>query len=358
LPGGSASERRYARVNLGRFAADPAARGFTAYAVSRTEATLARDVTLPSLVRSTGPRYRAFLAGEYRTLRKNNWTTAAPTRWAVLALSRQSTAASLRACFWGPSTSYLDARTRKPVEDLDNRWYATRVQMSKQGVTWRVDDVQLSTFSCKARRREGLDDLRGFQMAGATRSARAWAAALTLTAAMALVPAASASAGGVADNRGQSVDTGASVARVNRCTLYASSTRFGAKCAAGASARARTWRQKLAGRPLVTCHHEPVPDGVELPPAPSGGPGTYYLQMCIADFDVDRVGGGDDAHLETELVWIPAGQRVHDIPPWMTWLWASFTATYPTPLLTTGPTATRGSTSPRTSGWCPRPRRR
>jgi hypothetical protein len=146
---GSASERRYARVNLGRFAADPAARGFTAYAVSRTEATLARDVTLPSLVRSTGPRYRAFLAGEYRTLRKNNWTTAAPTRWAVLALSRQSTAASLRACFWGPSTSYLDARTRKPVEDLDNRWYATRVQMSKQGVTWRVDDVQLSTFSCK-----------------------------------------------------------------------------------------------------------------------------------------------------------------------------------------------------------------
>ena len=176
-------------------------------------------------------------------------------------------------------------------------------------------------------------------MAGATRSARAWAAGLTLTAAMALMPAASASAGGVADNRGQSVDTGASVARVNRCTLYASSTRFGAKCAAGASARARTWRQKLAGRPLVTCHHEPVPDGVELPPAPSGGPGTYYLQMCIADFDVDRVGGGDDAHLETELVWIPAGQRVHDIPPWMTWLWASFTATYPTPLLTTGPTA-------------------
>ena len=149
VAGGSASERKYARVNLGRFAADPAARGFTAYAASRTEATLARDVTLPSLVRSTGPRYRAFLAGEYRTLRQNNWTTAAPTRWAVLALSRQSTAASLRACFWGPSTSYLDARTRKPVEDLDNRWYATKVQMSKQGVTWRVDDVQLSTFSCK-----------------------------------------------------------------------------------------------------------------------------------------------------------------------------------------------------------------
>ena len=130
------------------------------------------------------------------------------------------------------------------------------------------------------------------------------------------------------------------VVKVNRCTLYASEMSFGATCGGGASGPALTWRQQLAGHLLVTCHDEVVPAGVALPPEPRDGqPGSYYLQTCVVDFDLDLVGGGPDAHPVTTLVWIGGRERVQSVPPWMDWLWAGFSSVYPTPVLTTGPTA-------------------
>ncbi len=133
----------------------------------------------------------------------------------------------------------------------------------------------------------------------------------------------------------------ASKAQVHRCTLYASANSFGASCGGGSGARGRTWRQLLAGNAFVACHDESVPAGVELPPPPpDSGPGDYWLETCVRDFDVDQVGGGARAHTETTLVWIQDGvDEVRRIPPHMGWLWDSFDSAYPTPVLTTGPTA-------------------
>ncbi len=130
-------------------------------------------------------------------------------------------------------------------------------------------------------------------------------------------------------------------AQVHRCTLYASANSFGASCGGGGGGKGKTWRQQLAGHAFVACHDVPVPAGVKIPDPPQDAKpgGAYWLETCVKDFDVDMVGGGPGSHTETTLVWIDGPGEVLTIPPWMDWLWQTFDSAYPTPLLTTGPTA-------------------
>jgi hypothetical protein len=128
--------------------------------------------------------------------------------------------------------------------------------------------------------------------------------------------------------------------RHRQCTLYANGVGFGAVCGSGEGGPARTWRDLLAGNRMVPCRDDPIPAGFIVPPPPRDARGRYWMESCIVDYDLGQVGGGPNAHVETALVWIPAGDRVRDVvPPWMTWLWRKFETAYPLPVLAVGPTA-------------------
>ncbi len=128
------------------------------------------------------------------------------------------------------------------------------------------------------------------------------------------------------------------VRRVRTCTLYANDAGFGAWCGSGTGLRGRTWRARLAGKPFVKCRQDPVPDGVQTPQDPDR-PGRWRLETCMRDVDLDTVDGGPDARTEIRIVWVTPDRDLGAVPPWMTWLWDTFTSAYPVPVLSVGPTA-------------------
>ncbi len=132
------------------------------------------------------------------------------------------------------------------------------------------------------------------------------------------------------------VSSSPTVAVQQRCTLYANGVGFGAWCG-GATGTPQTWRELLGGRPFIACRDDPVPAGVSTPPSPDGAPGDWWMETCIRDYNLNAVRGGPNAHPVTQLVWRPAGQEVV-APGYMAWLWDTFASTYPTPVLSVGPT--------------------
>jgi hypothetical protein len=134
------------------------------------------------------------------------------------------------------------------------------------------------------------------------------------------------------------------------CSLYANSSGFGAYCSGGtgyAPGATPTWRERLqqyqdwtdSYGPFIPCRDFPVPEGVALPEPPDGK--TWSLRIWIVDYDMNAVGGGDNVHLEREIVPVSDQER-HQcrVVPYMDYFWQQFHSTYPTPVLVVKPTQT------------------
>ncbi len=141
-------DSRYATVALGRFAKDPAAQGFAAYAVARARADLAYDANTPALVATASARVRSYAASVNEQLRSKGQRAGAP-RWSVVAVSRTGSNATVRACLWGPSSANRDARTGKVVEQVPARWYPGTLTMTGTAGRWKVAQAAEGQFSCK-----------------------------------------------------------------------------------------------------------------------------------------------------------------------------------------------------------------
>lgn len=124
-----------------------------------------------------------------------------------------------------------------------------------------------------------------------------------------------------------------------RCTYYANSSGFGSWCGgAQAIGKPRTWRQRLGRNwPFVPCRNYPIPDGVILPVPPAGK--TWTLRVWIRDYDLDRVDGGANVHLEHEIVAVTQ-EEFNQCQPrdYMEGFWQVFQKQYPTPILVVKPT--------------------
>lgn len=144
--------RRYAVVTMGRYGADPAARSFAAYAVARIQMYVTKNPGLPALKVVTTPAFLRQQQSLYRANTRKGWTVPAPTRWSVVGVGRTAGAATVRVCLWGPSSAYIDAKSRRRVEKTDNRWYAGTVGMVRTGGRWRVSSALDASFSCASAR--------------------------------------------------------------------------------------------------------------------------------------------------------------------------------------------------------------
>ena len=142
--------RKYAIVTLGKFAKDPAAQSFAKYAAVRTQAFRSYNPKLPGFSALTTAKWRQRQGSSINKMKRNGWTIPAPARWSVVGLSRTGSSATLRTCVWGPSTVFLDAKTRKPVEKYEKRWYAGTADMVKVDGVWKVGSGVDAKFSCRS----------------------------------------------------------------------------------------------------------------------------------------------------------------------------------------------------------------
>lgn len=136
------------------------------------------------------------------------------------------------------------------------------------------------------------------------------------------------------------------------CSMWFNSSGFGGYCGGGgwtgkAINPPPTWNHLLAiykswsnsEGPFIPCRDYPVPAGIQLPAPPEGK--TWTLRVWIRDFDMDKVGGGDNVHLEREIVPVTDADR-HDCRemPYMEYFWNKFDTSYPAPELIIKPTYT------------------
>jgi hypothetical protein len=148
---------------------------------------------------------------------------------------------------------------------------------------------------------------------------------------------------GVGTGTGDSTPRSTTTTQGNiRCTYYANASGFGTWCggAQGGSGSPPTWRQRLGTNwPFVPCRNYPIPEGVVLPDPPEGK--QWTLRVWIRDYNLDEWDGGDDVHLEHEIVAVTQDEYEHcDIEnrPYMQEFWRYFHRRYPTPILVVKPT--------------------
>ena len=147
------------------------------------------------------------------------------------------------------------------------------------------------------------------------------------------VPASTATAGGgVTTHLGDRV-----------CSMYVNSNGFGAYCSntsgTDGNGQALNWRQLMAGPVFIPCRDFPVPDGITLPAPPEGK--TWALRLTIVDYDLGKVDGGPNAHVERAIVPLSDAERA-ECPrfAYMDRFWNEFKEGYPPPVLLVNPTFT------------------
>lgn len=178
-----------------------------------------------------------------------------------------------------------------------------------------------------------------------TRVVRALVAVLALLGAGLVAGTASADPG-VGTGTGSSTPRSTTTTQGNiRCTYYANSSGFGTWCggsgkSGGNGGPPPTWRDRLRaqdGWPFIPCRNYPIPPGVVLPDPPEGK--SWTLRVWIRDYDLDKVNGGPDVHLEHEIVAVtPEEFRQCRDEPYMQTFWNFFYKAYPTPILVVKPT--------------------
>lgn len=157
-----------------------------------------------------------------------------------------------------------------------------------------------------------------------------------------LVPMGALADGGVGTGTGTGTgtSTATSITGNYRCTYYANSSGFGSWCGGAqlGGGPPPTWRDRLGAHwPFVPCLNYPIPPGVVLPPAPDGK--EWVLRVWIRDYDLDTADGGDDVHLEHEIVAVTQEQKGRCAErDYMAQFWQFFYKTYPTPVLVVKPT--------------------
>jgi hypothetical protein len=159
----------------------------------------------------------------------------------------------------------------------------------------------------------------------------------TVLALLMAVPVSTATAGG-----GQTSYLGDRV-----CNMYVNSNGFGAYCSNSNGGTRRdengkplpppTWRDLMNGPVFIPCRDFPVPNGIELGPAPDGK--TWALRLTIVQYNLDAYDGGPNAHVERAIV--PLSQAERDQCPkvdYMNRFWNEFHEGYPDPVLVISPT--------------------
>ncbi len=135
-------------MNAGRFAKDPAAQGFAAYAVARGRADAVYSSSTPALTDTSTAKWRGFVADVNKRL-KSDGRKAGAFKWAVVAVSRTGDSARLRVCAWNPSTAQRSAKTGKTVEKLPSSWLPATATMISVSGRWKVSAIEGATFSCQ-----------------------------------------------------------------------------------------------------------------------------------------------------------------------------------------------------------------
>jgi hypothetical protein len=142
----------WATVNVGTFGKDPAVAALTRYAPTRTEAVITYNPKLPAFVAVVTPAWQANQATKIAKAQAKGWTVPRGTRWSIVGASRTGPAARVRACLWGPTDNFIDARTGQVQGKESKDWEPLDVRMVLEKGVWKVDHAYDATFSCKGAR--------------------------------------------------------------------------------------------------------------------------------------------------------------------------------------------------------------